>query len=130
MADYTKLSELVGSEFTIQKVWGYKFKKWNPDTRKMEVADAWERDYQKKWEVDTDKGKLDLSANQMAILLEAVMRGGVADVNDATFAVKSNGKTDKEIRYWFNVVKQKAVPTTHEKPSDDPDDYDMSKIPF
>jgi hypothetical protein len=102
---FNKLSNLVGDEFTVERVWGYKFKTWDPQQNKMLVSDEWRKDYQKKWDVDTDKGKLDLSASQMGNMLESVMHAGKADVVGATFSVKSNGKTGMEIRYWLNPVR-------------------------
>ena len=110
MSDYVRMSELVGNLFTITKVWGFKWKKYDPDQNKMLVAERYEPGYRKVYEVDTDKGKLDLGSGQIGSLLEAVFRNGVADLNNKTFEVKSNGKTGMDIRYFFNEVKTDRLP--------------------
>ena len=115
---YTKLSELVGETFTVKQVSGYKFKMWDNGTKKMVSEDKWFNGSRKVYQVETDKGWLDLGSGQLANLLEAVFKDGVADINLATFEVKSNGKTGMDIRYYFNEVKAS-------KRNDDLDD-----IPF
>ncbi len=127
MADFTKLSDLVNNYFTVEKVWGYKFKRWNNETKKMEVSDTWQKDYQKKWDIDTDKGKLDLSQSQLANLLESVCKNGTSNIIGRTFSVKSNGKTGMDIRYFFNVSGEAPKPVDVPEP---PDDVDLSSLPF
>lgn len=136
MSDFTKLSSLVNSTFTIRKVNGYKWKMWDNTQKKMLMSDVWQKDYRKVYSVETDKGLLDLSANQVGVLLETVIRNGVADINGTTFQVKSNGKTGMDIRYFFNVVRD-SKPA--EKPAevaqdafDDfvPDTINLDEIPF
>ena len=114
MTDFAKLSDLVGDRFKVEKVWGYKWKKWDNDAKKMLVSDTWTEGYRKVYDVDTDKGKLDLGTGQIGSLLEAVFYNGAADLNGATFEVKSNGKTGMDIRYYFNVVKKEEVKETKE----------------
>lgn len=109
---FTKLSALVGDTFTVEKSYGWKFKKWDPVAKKMLVSERYEQDFQKKYTIETDKGIMDLGAGQLSSLLEAVYRDGVADINNRTFEVKSNGKTGMDIRYFFNAVKE-----TKERPS-------------
>ena len=140
MSDFTKLSSLVNGTFTIQKVNGYKWKMWDNTQKKMLVSDVWQKDYRKVYSVETDKGLLDLSANQVGVLLETVIRNGVADINGTTFQVKSNGKTGMDIRYFFNVVRDhKTAEKPIEKPADDaqdafddfvPDTINLDDIPF
>lgn len=125
MADFTKLSDLVNNYFTVEKVWGYKFKQWNPEEKKMEVSDTWQNGYRKVWDVDTDKGKLDLSQSQLASLLEAVCRQGASDIRGRTFAVKSNGKTGMDIRYFFNVSGDAPKPVDAAAA-----DIDVDSLPF
>jgi hypothetical protein len=105
MADFTKLSNLVDDQFTIESAGGYTFKKWDNENKKMLVSEDWQEGYRKVYSVETNKGKLDLGAGQLGSLLEAVYRNGVADINNKTFAVKSNGKTGMDIRYFFNLAK-------------------------
>lgn len=139
---FVKLSELVNDRFTVIRVWGYKWKMWDTNTNKMLTSDKYEQGYQKKWDVDTNRGKLDLSSGQIGTLLEAVLRNGVADLNGATFEVKSNGKTGMDIRYFFNVVRapqpepqqntpqtRVEAPQSHEAPQDD-QSIDLDSIPF
>lgn len=106
---YTKLSELVGSEFTIQKDNGYKWKMWDNGTKKMIAQDEWFSGARKVYTFDTDKGTLYLSESQLGQLLSKVYYNGSAVIDNATFEVGSNGKTGMEIRYWFNVKKSSQV---------------------
>lgn len=117
---YTKLSALVNDTFMVEKVWGYTFKMWDNIESKMLTSDTWQTGYRKLHQVDTDKGKLDLSSSQMGSLLEGVMKDGIANINGKTFEVKSNGKTGKEIRYWLNPAKNTNAPEP--KSQDEADD--------
>jgi hypothetical protein len=124
--DYTKLSNLIGDNFTIEKIWGFRFKKWDNDNKKMLTSEKYEQGYRKLYEVDTDKGKMDLGSGQVGTLLEAVFKDGTADLNGKTFEVKSNGKEGMEIRYFFNEVKDvKPLPDKEVN-----GEYDLESIPF
>lgn len=112
MAEFTKLSSLVGDEFTVKTVQTYTFKKWDNENKKMLSSPSWQEGYRKLWQVDTDKGQLDLGDGQMGNLLVGVMHAGKSDIIGATFSVKSNGKTGIDIRYYLNPVK---VPTQEEE---------------
>lgn len=101
---FTKLSALVGDDFTIKEIKGMSYKKWNPATNKPETSQEPQKGFAKKYSLDTDKGLLDLGAGQMGNILEACLKDGVADLNGKTIAVKSNGKTGMEIRYFFNLT--------------------------
>ena len=103
MTDFIKLSNLVDDTFKVEKVWGYKWKKWDDDEKKMLVSDIYKEGYRKVYEVETNKGKLDLGSGQIGSLLEAVFKNGEANLNGVTFKVKSNGKTGMDIRYYFDV---------------------------
>jgi hypothetical protein len=137
MADFTKLSELVNKTFTVQKFYGYKWKMWDNTQKKMLVSDVWQKDYRKVYAVETDKGVLDLSANQVGTLLEAIVRNGEANIIGRTYQVKSNGKTGMDIRYFFNVVAEPKIPPvvaqqTAQETFDDyvPDTINLDDIPF
>jgi hypothetical protein len=125
MSDYTKLSELVGKTFKVEKVWGYNWKKWDNDAKKMLVSKDWIEGYRKVYEVDTDKGRLDLGTGQIGSLLEAVFQNGKADLNGVTFEVKSNGKTGMDIRYYFNPTKEQK-----EEVKDESEEVNFEDIPF
>lgn len=127
MADYTKLSDLVNSTFTINKFYGYKFKMWDNNEKKMLISDTWQNGYRKIYGVETDKGVLDLSGSQVGALLEAVVRNGEANLIGRTFQVKSNGKTGMEIRYFFNPVQDSPV---EEKVEPIQDEINIDDIPF
>lgn len=143
---YTKLSALVNNTFTVQKVWGYSFKMWDQASGHMVKRDTWAEGFRKVYDVDTDKGKLDLSASQLGNLLETVFNNGAAELTGKTFSVKSNGKTGMDIRYFFNQAtptaptpqlvqtdsnEEDVKPTeTPEKLEDPTDDIDLSDIPF
>jgi hypothetical protein len=114
---YTKLSDLLDQEFTIEKMFPYKFKAWDNESRKMLMSETWKEGYRKIYTCDTDKGRLDLSASQVANILEAVCEDGRSDVNGRRFRVKGNGKTGMEIRYFFNPVKESSEVFEEELPA-------------
>lgn len=132
---YVKLSDLIDNTINIQKVHGFKYKKWNTEERRMEVSDDWAEGYQKKWQVDTDKGTLDLGSGQMGTLLEAVCEFGESSLIDKTFQIKSNGKTGLEIRYFFNHIPEWKLSGNAQSGDGveqdvEPDEVDLSEIPF
>lgn len=133
---YTKLSELVGDQFTVEKAWGYQWKMWDNNSKRMLISDTYEQGYRKIYSIDTDKGKLDLGSGQLSSLLEAVYKNGTADINNRTFGVKSNGKTGMDIRYYFSVtVKQEPedrndLDAVKEFSFDEADDINLNDIPF
>lgn len=134
---FTNLKSLVNDEFTVEKVWGFSYKKWDPESKRMLKEDKWQEGYRKMYGLDTDKGSMDLSAGQFANLFEGVQSGGVADINGKTFAVKSNGKDGMDIRYYINPVrnaptKPKADKEDIEERGDDSgkDEFTLADIPF
>lgn len=127
---YTKLGNLVDDQFTVTKAWGYSWKKWDNENSKMLMSDEWQEGYQKKYQLDTDKGTLDLGSGQLASLLEAVYKDGKADINGRTFKVKSNGKTGMDIRYMFSAIKQEEVVRQDTVPQDVTSDINLDSIPW
>jgi len=107
---FTKLSELVGGEFTVERVDSYVWKKWDDVAKKMLTSDVYEEGFRKIYPVTTDKGKLDMGQGQIGSLLEPVFHAGKADIIGVTYAVKSNGKSGMDIRYYFNPQKQEKKP--------------------
>lgn len=103
MSDYTKLSNLIDSTFTVEAVGEFGYKKYDPQENKMLSSLTWKEGYRKVYPVDTDKGRLDLGTGQLSSLLEAAHYGGKSDIIGKTFKVKSNGKTGMDIRYFFSV---------------------------
>lgn len=118
---FNKLSNLVDNTFTVEKVWGYKFKTWDDLNKKMLVSETYEKGYRKIYSVDTSEGTLDLSASQLGQMLESVFKDGSSELTGRTFAVKSNGKTGMDIRYYINPTKDTA------KPKDEVDEVEVSK---
>lgn len=104
---YVKLGALVDSEFTVKKVWGFKWKQWLDGSMKAE--DSWFEGGQKKYALETDKGELELSKSQYSQCLEACEEKGKSDLWGKTFQVKSNGKESKEIRYFINHNRKKQA---------------------
>lgn len=107
---YTKLSEQVGQTIKIEKVFPPKFKAWDDMAHKYIESPVPAKGYQKKYNADTDKGRIEFSSSQMAQMLESVADDGRADINGRTFDVKSNGKTGMEIRYFIDAVKEQGEP--------------------
>lgn len=130
---YTKLSELVGKTMTIKSINGYKWKMWSAPDKRMVSKDTYFEGASKKYQVDTDKGLLDLGTGQLGNLLEAVFKDGQADLNGKTFKVESNGKTGMDIRYYFSEVKDFEPEPSETKQEQDDDlkrDDDLGEIPF
>lgn len=109
MSDFTKLSALVNNNFTVVAVGGFRWKKWDDVSKTMLVSGSYEKDYRKLYQVETDKGMLDMGTGQIGNLLEAVFHDGKADLIGRTFYVKSNGKTGMDIRYYFNTTDPKQT---------------------
>ena len=129
--EYTRLSKLVDQDFTVEKVWGYKWKKWDDVAKTMLSSDTYVPEHRKMYDVDTDKGKMDISSNQFASMLEGVSSNGEANVVDRTFHVKSNGKTGIDIRYYINPVRDaKPAQDNSQVPGTNDSGIDMSDIPF
>lgn len=144
---FTKLSELVGSSFTVKEAKGYTWKSWDPVAKRMLISEQYAPDYKKVYTVDTDKGRLDLSASQLGILLELAYNKGTSNITGRTFFVKSNDKTGMEIRYFFNIQRdnkpvesgegfkkfQEARAKTQDTVLEDIEEgepFDLSSIPF
>lgn len=125
---YTKLSDLVDSQFLIEAVKGYKFKKWDNDAKRMLSEDNWFEGSRKVYSVETDKGLLDLSENQLGSVLVKCQHGGKADVIGVTVAVKSNGKTGMDIRYYLNPQKQQKAPVEAESASEEYNPEDLAGL--
>ena len=115
MADYTSLKKLVGSDFTVQQVHGYSWKMWDNVAKTMLSSDTYQPQHRKMYDVDTDKGKMDISSNQFGSMLEGVSKNGKADVVGWRFHVKSNGKTGMEIRYFINPVANDGIQAYEDK---------------
>lgn len=101
--NYTKLSALVGDEFTIEQAGGWTFKKWNTEAKRMETSDTYQEGFRKMYTIDTNKGRMDLGSGQLGSLLEIAYHKGESSLNGKTFTVKSNGKSGIDIRYFFNM---------------------------
>ena len=127
---YTKLSELINGTFTVEKAFGFNWKMWDNESRKMLMSDTYQQGYRKIYGIQTDKGILDLGSGQLSTLLEATYKNGTADINGITFEVKSNGKTGMDIRYYFNVVRSEKKVAAVEEDDGLDEPLDMSMIPF
>lgn len=103
---YIKLKDLVGQTVTIEKVFPPKWVKWDDTQGKYVMAHGPEKGFQKKYTADTNKGRVDFSSSQVGQMLEAACDDGRSDLNGTYFAIKSNGKSGMEIRYWFNFIEQ------------------------
>lgn len=130
---YTKLSALVDNTFTVEKAYGFDWKKWDEGTKRFILSDTYQEGFRKVYGVETDKGKLDLGSGQLSSLLEAVYSKGVADINGKTFGVKSNGKSGLDVRYFFKVVRDAPTQPTKDVVIDNFDEdeqIDLNQIPF
>jgi hypothetical protein len=134
--DYTKLSALVDQDFTVEEAYGYQWKMWDNNSKRMLVSEKYEQGYRKMYTIKTDKGKMDISAGQLGNLLEGAYEKGISNIIGRTFHVKSNGKTGVDIRYFINPVRQNDAVRTQSapKPVVNEPDYDtginIDDIPF
>lgn len=125
---YTKLSELVGDEFTVQEAYGFSWKMWDAKSKRMLLSETYEQGFRKIYTLVTDKGNLDVGSGQLGTLLEAVYKKGKSDLVNRTFQVSSNGKTGMDIRYYFRpTMPTVRVDTVAEVPDEE---IDVSSIPF
>jgi len=130
---YLKLSELVNEEdntFTVLKSFGYKWKKWDNESKKMLVSDDYQEGYRKIYALETDKGELGVGPGQLGNLLEPVFKNGEANLIGQKYAVKSNGKSGMEIRYFFNPVRIKEAPKEVDEVFNETEPVDLNDIPF
>lgn len=128
--EYIKLSD--GLHFTVNKVAGFTYKMWDVGGKKMVTSDSWKEGFTKKWQVETDKGILDLSQSQLSACLVTTfdVRTQMADIANAKFQVKTNGKTGMEIRYFFNRVDDyREAPRATTMPQDERSEPDWDNIP-
>lgn len=108
---FTRLKDLIDSEFTISTYLGYKWKAWDDVGKKMLVSDEFIKGYRKMHAFETDKGLLDLGPGQVGSLLEGILtRDGRSEPVHRTFSVKSNGKSGIDIRYFINPVRKAPEP--------------------
>jgi hypothetical protein len=125
---FIKLSDMVDDTFTVEEAYGYQWKKWDAESRKMLTSERYEQGFSKIYDIVTDKGKLSLRQGQLAQMLEAGYSKGVANIIGVTFHVKSNGKSGMDIRYFINKAREQAPAATEEKKDDS--SIDLSDIPF
>lgn len=124
---YTKLSALVGSSFTVERAYGYTWKKWDQASGRMLSSEDYAEGFKKTYSLDTDKGKLDVGPGQLGNLLESAYNQGRADLIGKTFDVKSNGKTGIDIRYYLNLSKSQSKEEVEEIGNEP---LDIENIPF
>jgi len=103
--EYTKLSALIDSSFTIQDFNGITWKKWDNENRKMLMSKTFEQGYRKLYTFVTDKGTLDLGSGQVGELLIKLFDEKMAGLKNRTFLVESNGKSGMDVRYFFKLKK-------------------------
>lgn len=129
MSGYTKLSNLVGSDFTVKEVQGFTYKKWDDEIGKMLTSSSPSKGFRRTWKVVTDRGILDMGDSQVGQLTVGSMTpAGETKIIGETYSVKSNGKSGKDIRYFLN-----RVEVLHRAPDDhlegEQEGYDDS-VPF
>lgn len=105
MSNYIKMSDLVDKEFTVLSVKPFAWKMWDKVAKKMLVSDTYVAQHRKVYGVVTDKGTVDMSANNLGNMLESTSKDGQSSIIGKTFHVKSNGKTGMDIRYFINPVR-------------------------
>lgn len=105
-SQYVKLSDLVGQTITINSIAPPTYKMWDQGAKKMVVSQTPAKGFRKIYQVETDRGKVDMSASQIGQILEGHLQNGIADINGAVVEIRSNGQTGIDIRYFLNPVFQ------------------------
>lgn len=102
---YTTLSKLVNDTFIITGCKGWTWKKWDNENKKMLLSMNWAEGYRKMFTFITSKGQLDLSEGQVGQILARAFNNKElsAKLSGAEVAVKSNGKTGMDIRYFLSI---------------------------
>jgi hypothetical protein len=79
--------------------------RWNDETKKFETSMSWIKGYSPKFTFDlVDGNKLEVSKDNLAqMLVSAYLEK--KKMPELKYYVKTNGKTGKEVRYYFNVAK-------------------------
>lgn len=99
-----KLKNIQG--FTVNKVFGYKWKMWIDAEKRFVIEDRWFEGGKKRYNlgvtVNGVQGYLEVSQHQFASMLEAYSREGQSNIIGESFTVKTNGKEGMEIRYYIN----------------------------
>ena len=112
---FVKLSDLVNERFTIVKVGKFNYKKWDNENRKMLVSDNWVQGYNKIYQVETDRGYVDMSSAKVGEMLESVSKFGESSIVGRVFNVKSNGKSGMDIRYFINPERTDTTGSGYQK---------------
>lgn len=112
---FVKLSDLVNDRFTVVKVGKFNYKKWDNENRKMLVSDTWVQGYNKVYQVETDRGYVDMSSAKIGEMLESVSKFGESSIVGRVFNVKSNGKTGMDIRYFINPERTDTTGSGYQK---------------
>ena len=135
--EFKKLVDLVGKNFTFIKNWGYKWERWNESLNdgkggfeKSDTYQKYEDGWQKKYTIETDLGVTKLSNAQMSQLLTMSLKENVADLSNKVFEVNSNGKTGKDIRYWFRLKGDDVKKSEPQKSDPEEKEISIEDIPF
>ena len=132
---YVKLGDLDGKQFTVEKAYGYEYKKWDNEARRMLTSEKWQEGFQKRYGLDTSEGKLEVSDRQIKDMLAGTYKQGKADINGVTFKVKKVVGQNDIPNYFFNVVSEKSLPRPEPAQrfvdqQEEDNGIDLSDIPF
>ena len=106
--DFKKVGELVGSEITIRSFDSVEYVLFQQGEKPLKSATP-QKGYKKVVKLVIYAGQeymVGFSGGQVSQMMEAAMQGLKADLTDKTFAIKSNGKSGMDIRYFFNLIKE------------------------
>jgi hypothetical protein len=84
------------------------YQAWDQVNNKSLKSDVWQDGYKAKFLFEGDDFLIDLSQDNVNQMLGACLKpDGTSSVLEKSFEVKTNGKTGMEIRYYFNLMKDK-----------------------
>jgi hypothetical protein len=101
---WVKTSDLVDQEFHITDVGPRSYRRWDDVNSRFEFSKEPEKGFSPFWNIEIDQGTWSASPGQYGQILIAAESKGLSDVLGKTFRCKSNGKTGKDIRYFFDLV--------------------------
>lgn len=136
---YTKIRDLVGKAFSVERVFGYQWVKWDEATRKMSRADTYFEGAQMQWGLLTTEGILNLSRRQYSDMLLATEQKGEAVIPGQSFLVTSKTGANDITYYNFRVLapevaqaKQSQAPQQDLLPTDEEVEapVQIDEIPF
>lgn len=103
---WVNTKDLVDTEFKVVDIEKRQYRMWDEVEGKYVYSKTPKKGYMPFWKITLKNGVWTASPAQYSQLLLAAEDGGLADVLDKSFTCSSNGKSGKDVRYWFNLTEK------------------------